>query len=276
MKICPLCQKQYEGEQTGFCEVDGQPLVESANEIAPPPPSAAQPVGAPFSASLAMTFFAHRFIENVPREAGTWPLCQPNVGVSSWQLVTELPVIAFWYLHENNFIRFAPAFKQGLYKNNVTIIIEADPSSRANFPGLEYDFWEIIKRSPRVTVQAVFRQFLGGRDPHPEDNLIKRLIQWMIQLAYGQPDTSPKPFIRLRDDIQPFETFMPHCRRMAIHEQAAQNIHHHWMKFRVEQPDIYYCLFDDVVNGALDRIGNNSRRHASEYFRAESIRRNGK
>lgn len=275
MKICPICRREYESANTGFCAVDGQPLVEQANAVTPPQP-VAQPMGAPFSASLALAFFAHRFIEIMPPEkSGTLSFCQPDVRLNSWQLVTELPIIAFWYLYENNCIRFTPVINAGVFTNDPTLVIEANPASQASFPALEYDFWEIIKRSPPgVTVETVFKQFLGGRNSRPEDNLIKRLIQWMIQLGYGQPDNSPKPFFRFSGEIQMFEKFAPDCRRIAAQETAAQIIHQRWMKFRAEQPDLVYYLFDDVVNAAINRLGN-SQIHSSLYWRAESFRRYG-
>ena len=223
-----------------------------------------------------MALFSHRFIENVPLESGTLSFCQPNVEVSSRQFVTELPIIAFWYLRENNCIRFTSVVKQGFFKNKMTLAIEANPASQANFPGLEYDFWEIIKRSPSgVTVETVFKQFLGGYNSKPEDNLIKRLIEWMIQLGYGQPDTSPKPFFRFSGTIPMFENFAPDCRRIAIHEQAAQSIHNRWMKFRVEQSDVFYYLFEDIVSAAINRVRNSEIRY-SHYWHAESMRRYGK
>lgn len=272
MKICPICRRVFEGANIDFCTVDGQPLVEQPDAVAAPP-SAAQPANAPFSASLALAFFAHRFIENV--ESGTASFCQPDVKLQSWQLVTELPIIAFWHLYENNCIRFTPAIKQGFLRNSPTLHIEANPAIQPSFPGLEYDFWEIIKRSPPgITVETVFKQFLGGREKEPERNLIDRLIAWMIQLGYGQPDNSPKPFFRM-GDIPLFEKFAPDCRRIMAQEQAAQIIHGRWMKFRAEQPDIFYYLFDDVVDAAVDRIAN-SKVHYSHYWSASSFRRYGK
>lgn len=275
MKICPTCHREYETVNTGFCAVDGHLLVERA-EVVTPPQSVAQPAGAPFSASLALAFFAHRFIEVMPPEkGGTASFCEQGVKVNSWQLVTELPMIAFWFLYENNCIRFKPFLRAGLLRNDPTLVIEVNPAARANFPALEYDFWEIIKRSPPgVTVETVFKQFLGGRTSEPEDNLIKRLIAWLIQLGYGQPDNSPKPFFRM-GSIPMFEKFTPDCRRIAAQEQAAQIIHGRWIKFRAEQPDIFYFLFDDVVNAAMNRVGN-SQVHTSLYWRAESYRRYGK
>lgn len=279
MRICPICHRKYESVEIRFCLEDGQPLVGQANQIAQSqPPDIAGQSAMPFSASLAMTFFAHRFIENVPFEDyGVLSFCQPNVKVIAWQLVTELPIIAFWYLRENNCIRFTQTVKTGLFKTSPTLVIEANPAGQVNFPGLEHDFWEIIKRSPPgITVETVFTQFLGGRNVEPEDELVKRLIEWMIQLGYGQPDTSPKPFFRWSSDVEMFEKFAPDCRRIAAQEQAAQIIHRRWMKFRAEEPDVFYYLFDDVVDAALNRIGNNTRRFASLYWSADNRRRNGK
>jgi hypothetical protein len=272
MKICPICRREYESASAGFCPVDGQPLVEQANAVTPQQ-YGAQQMNAPFSASLALAFFAHHFVEQV--ESGTASFCQPGVKLKSWQLVTELPIIAFWYLYENNCIRFSPVMKTGFLRNSPTLVIEANPASQPGFPGLEHDFWEIIKRSPPgITVETVYQRFLGGHSSEPEDNLAKRLIAWMIQLGYGQPDNSPKPFFRM-GDIPMFEKFAPDCRRIAAQEPAAQIIHGRWMKFRAEQPDMFYYLFDDVVDAALDRVGN-SKIHSSYYWSAESFRRYGK
>jgi hypothetical protein len=47
------------------------------------------------------------------------------------------------------------------------------------------------------------------------------------------------------------------------------------MKFRAEQPDVFYYLFDDVVDAAINRVGN-SKIHSSHYWHAESFRRYGK
>ncbi|HEX8370971.1 MAG TPA: hypothetical protein VF604_20665 [Pyrinomonadaceae bacterium] len=275
MKICPVCQREYESANAKFCAVDGESLVEQTYAAAPPQ-YGAQPTGAPFSASLALAFFAHRFIEVMPPEkSGTLSFCQPNVKVNSWQLVTELPIIAFWHLYENNCIRFTPTAKAAFLRSDITLVIEANPASQASFPCLEHDFWEIIKRSPPgVTVETVFKQFLGGRNTEPEKNLIERLTAWMIQLGYGQPDNSPKPFFRM-GSIPLFEKFAPDCRRIAAQQQAAQIIHRRWMKFRAEQPDVFYYLFDDVVDAAINRVGN-SKIHSSHYWHAESFRRYGK
>jgi hypothetical protein len=224
---------------------------------------------------LALAFFAHRFIEVMPPEkGGTASFCQQGVQLNSWQLVTELPIIAFWYLYENNCIRFTPVMKAGFLRNSPTLVIEANPAAQVSFPGLEHDFWELIRTTaPGLTVEQVFYLFLGTCRFAPENNLVARLIQWMIQLGYGQPDTTPKPFFRM-GSIPLFEDFVPDCRRIAAQEQAAQIIHGRWMKFRAAQPDIFYYLFDDVVDAAIERLGNGRR---SSYYRsAESFRRHGK
>jgi hypothetical protein len=267
MRICPVCRRKYESAETRFCTEDGQTLIGQANQIAQTQSPAAQ-TAAPFSPSLALAFFAHRFIENVPFEKhGVESFCQPNVKVSAWQFVTELPVIAFWHLLENNCIRFTPTIKTGFIRNSPTLVIEANPAAQVSVPSLEYDFWEIIKRSPPgVTVETVFIKFLGGHQFEPETNLAKRLIEWMIQLGYGQPDNSPKPFIRF-GNIPLFEKFAPDCRRINACEPAAQIIHRRWMNFRAAQPELFYYLLDDVVDAAKNRIGN-SKTRTSDYLRA--------
>lgn len=266
MRICPLCRRKYNSAEIRFCTEDGQTLVEQANQIAQPPAGAEQ-AAAPFSASLALALFSHRFIENVPPDThGIASFCQPGVKVCGWQFVTELPMIAFWYLLENNFIRFTPTMKTGFLRNSPTLVIEPNPAAQMNFPGLEYDFWEIMKRSPGITVETVFTRFLGGQSFEPEQTLTKRLTAWMIQLGYGQPDDSPKPFFRM-GSIPLFETFTPDCRRIAAQEPATREIHNRWMKFRAEKPDIFYYLYDDVLDAAKDRIRNTKVR-SSDYWSA--------
>ena len=72
-----------------------------------------------------------------------------------------------------------------------------------------------------------------------------------------------------------FEKFAPDCRRITIHEQAAQSIHNRWMKFRAEQPDVFYYLLEDVLSAAISRGGNGGIPN-SHYSHAENIRRYGK
>jgi hypothetical protein len=272
MRICPHCRRKYEGAEIRFCTEDGQALVEQANQIAPPQPPRAERAAAPFSPSLALAFFAHRFVENVPLEDyGVESFCQPNVKVKARQFVTELPIIAFWHLLESNCIRFTPTVKTGFLRNSPTLVIQANPAGQVSVPGLEYDFWEIIKRSPPgVTVENVFWQFIGGRAVEPEKNLANRLIEWMIQLGYGQPDNSPRPFFRM-GKIPLFETFTPDCRRINACEPAAQDIHRRWMKFRAEQPELLYYLDDDIIDAARSRIGNTKIR-SSSYLSAHGWR----
>lgn len=271
MKICPICKQQYERADLDFCLADGQPLVESAHSAAPQP----QSPPAPFSASLALALFASRFIENVPPEKpGVEAFCQPNVKVTAWRFITEVPMSAFWYLLENNCIRFTLTMKTGILRSSPTLVIEANPAAQVNFPGLEYDFWEIIRRSPGITVEKVYKQFLGRQCWNPEENLADRLAEWLIQLGYGQPDTSPKPFFRL-GRVPLFEKFAPDCRRIAAQEFAAREIHRRWMKFRAEKPDVFYYLFDDVVDAGTDRI-RASKHPSSDYWYALNARSEGR
>lgn len=209
---------------------------------------------APFSASLAMAFFANHFVENLSDGTGLHPPCQTNVRVNMTRLYYELPLIAFWFLRENNFIRFAPSARSGLLSGDYTVlVIEVNSAAQGNFPGLEYDFWEIIKRAGSgVTIETVFNRFLGGRTRSPENKLNSRLIEWMIQLGYGQADNT-KPFFRFSDDgdRRIFE-FFPDCRRIMMRQTAAQKIQKGWMSFCAEQPEIYYYLFEDIIRAALD------------------------
>ena len=120
---------------------DGEMLVKEANLNAPSQPPVAEQAAAPFSASLALALFAHRFIENVPFDKyGIESFCQPNVKVRAWQFVTELPMIAFWYLHENNCIRFAPTMKTGFFRTSPTLVIEANPAAQPMFRALNTIF----------------------------------------------------------------------------------------------------------------------------------------
>lgn len=263
MKICPLCNREYENTDIGFCADDGKALIDQT--VATPPAMA-------FSPSLAMTLFSHRFIENLPPGGyGIQSFCQPEINVKSWQFLTEVPMIAFWYLRENNCIRFTQTYRQGFIRNSPTLVIEASPAGQVTVPGLEYDFWEIIKHSKSaMTVETVFTRFLGGHRMDPEKKVYERLIAWMIQFGYGQPDNSPKPFIRF-GDIPPFEKFAPDCSRIVSQEPAAQVVHQRWMKFKAEERELFYYLFDDVVDAAVDRIGNSQTR-SSTYLSARSFR----
>lgn len=223
-----------------------------------------------------MTLFANRFIENVPAERyGVDAFCQPDVKVKAWQFLVEVPMIAFWHLRENNCIRFTPAVKQGFIRNSPTLLIEANPAAEVNFPGLEYDFWQIIKdKPPGISVEMVFQLFLGGHRSDPERNVFDRLIAWLLQLKFGKPDNSPKPFIRF-DNVPPFEKFAPDCPAIAAQEPTAQIIHKRWTKFKAAQPELFYYLFDDVVDAGVDRASN-SQSKSSSYYRARSFRDTGK
>lgn len=264
MRICPLCQQKYGNAEIRFCGADGQPLIEQENLAAQSQPqqaavsgATAEQVAAPFSASLAMAFFAHHFVEQPGSHAsvnGTYTSsgstnvpCQPNVKVNSIKLAYNLLAIAFWQLRENKLIRFTPGAKQGFIFTYMPLIIEFNHSNQTKIPGLEFDLMEIIKQSaPGVTIFAVAQQLLGQRADYPHEKVFQRLTQWMIQLGYGQPDVSPKPFFSIRNAANMDFEFTPDCQRIKGSQQAAQIIHGSWMKFQAEQSDVFRLLYDEV------------------------------
>ena len=263
-----------------FCPDDGQPLTEKANHAAqyqPQQPSmvskVAESSAAPFSASLAMAFFAHRFLQIMTNyststissssyRGGTNVLCQPNLQVYSDDLADNLLMIAFWYLHENNCIRFAPGASQGFINTYTPLAVEFNRSSQAQIPGLEFDLMEIIKHTaPGVTVEAVVMQFLQKTSRRRGEQVFERLMQWFVSLGYGQPDTTPKPFFRLYNHANIDFEFVPDCRRIAGCEPAAQIIHRKWMKFQAEQPEVLRFLSADVgraISKCTNRPGNSA------------------
>lgn len=256
MKICPLCRRKYENAEAGFCPYDRQALVEEENPAAQfqmPQTNGVEQVALPFSGSLAAAFFPQHFVEVKPPDTGLAPPCQPKVRVDTIQLAVAMPMAAFWYLRENNCIRFAPGIQTGFFSSDLALFIEVNRSQQPSIPGLEHDFWAIISRSlPGMTVEAVVKQFIGRKNFTPQSEIYDRMKEWMIQLGYGQVDTSI-PFFRFRDDgrREIFE-FLPDCGRIAQQQQAAQTIHRHWIKFRTEQPDIYSYLFEDVRRALED------------------------
>ncbi len=263
MRICPLCQQKYDNAEIRFCGADGRPLIEQENLAAQSQPqqaavsgATAEQVAAPFSASLAMAFFAHYFVGQpgwyggvngyTPSGSTTVP-CQTNVKVNSINLAYNLLAIAFWHLRENNLIRFTPGAKQGFIFKYTPLIIEFNRLNQTKIPGLEFDLMEIIKQSaPGVTIFAVVQQLLGQLAYYPHEKVFQRLTQWMIQLGYGQPDVSPKPFFSIRNAASMDFEFTPDCQRIEGSEQAAQIIHGSWMKFQAEQSDVFRLLYDEV------------------------------
>jgi hypothetical protein len=259
MRICPLCQQKYDNAEIRFCGADGQPLIEQENLAAQSQPqlAVAEQVAAPFSASLAMAFFAHHFVEQpgshnsvdgtYTSSGSTNVPCQPNVKVNSIKLAYNLLAIAFWHLRENNLIRFTPGAKQGFIFKYTPLIIEFSRLNQTKIPGLEFDLMEIIKQSvPGVTIFAVVQQLLGQLAYYPHEKVFQRLTQWMIQLGYGQPDVSPKPFFSIRNAASMDFEFTPDCQRIEGSQQAAQIIHGSWMKFQAEQSDVFRLLYDEV------------------------------
>jgi hypothetical protein len=283
MGICPLCRKTFENAETKFCLDDGQPLIENADlagQHQPQPGVASKAAGssaAPFSASLAMAFFANRFLRimtgyststiiSTTYRGGTNVLCQPNVQVYSGDLADSALTIAFWYLHENNCIRFAPGASQGFINTYTPLAIEFNRSSQLQIPGLEFDLMEIIKHSaPGVTVDAVVMRFLQKHSFRRGEKVFERLTQWFISLGYGQPDTTPKPFFRLYNAANIDFEFVPDCRRIAGCEPAAQVIYRNWMKFKAEQPEVLRFLSDDVSR-ATSRRTHSSGSSALDNF----------
>ena len=271
MKICPLCQQKYENPEIRFCGSDRQTLVEQANlgTQSKQQSAAAERIAAPFSASLAMAFFAHNFVQQPPNwyvsvngftpSGSTNVPCQPNVKVNSIMLAYNLLAIAFWNLRENNLIRFTPGAKQGLIFKSTPVMIEFNLTNQTTIPGLEFDLLEIIKQSaPGVTVYKVVQQFLGElAEWYPHEKVFQRLTQWMIHLGYGQPDSSKKPFFNILKRANMNFEFIPDCQRIADSQHAAQIIHGSWIKFQNEQPEIFRVLYE-AVEGA---VRDNTRRH---------------
>lgn len=262
MRVCPLCRQKYENGEIRFCVSDGQPLIELEMSTAQsqPQPSVAEQITAPFSASLAMAFFANHFVEQstgwhvsvdgaYTSSGSTKVPCQPNVKVNTIKLAYNLMAIAFWHLRENNLIRLTPGVTKKTFLRTYTpLIIELNRSNQTNIPGLEFDLLEIIKQSaPGVTIWTVVQQFLGKLDYYPHGIVFQRLTQWMIHLGYGQTDVSPKPFFRNSANMD-FD-FTPDCQRIAGSQQAAQIIHGSWMKFQAEQPEVFRLLYDGVEGG---------------------------
>lgn len=257
MKICTHCQTVFEDPHIRFCGRDGKPLVEAPDR--PPQSQAPAPTAnAHFSGSLAMALFTGYFIEPVAPDAGVIPPCQTDVRINSVQLYYELPMISLWSLRENNFIRFVQTNSPHRHS---PIGIEAIHSNHPSPPGLEFDYWEIIKAcAPGTPVQAVVRQLFGEGTFYPERKLNERIIEWLIRLGYGQADNKPKPFFQFRDDgdRRLFE-FIPDCQRIMAQQQTAQTILRQWVKFVVEEPAIYQYLFQDVVRAGDDACSSRHR-----------------
>ena len=249
MKICTHCNTEFADPNAMFCGRDGQPLVE-APDPGPQPPGATANVGTPFSGSLAMALFANHFIEQkAPPRGGTSP-CRPDVTVSTVQLYYELPIISLWYLRENNFIRFVQTTSQHRHS---PLGLEAIQANHQSVPGLEYDYWEIIKGcAPGTPVHAVVRQLFGEKAFYPESKLHLRIREWMIHLGYGQTDPIRKPFFQLNDPDTRIFTFLPDCERIMAQQQTAQMIQRAWTKFFWEERAIYQYLFQDVVSAGAD------------------------
>jgi hypothetical protein len=205
-----------------------------------------------------MALFAADFIEPVEPDNGRTPPCQPDVRVSTVQIYYELPIISLWYLRENNFIRFVQTNSP---HGNSPLGIGANQANQASVPGLEFDYWEIIKMcAPGTPVQAVIRQLFGKGSFYPEDKLNLRIKEWLIQLGYGQADTKPKPFFQFGDDgDRRIFPFVPDCPRIMTQQQTAQMIHHRWRKFIAEEPVIYQYLFQDIIRAGDDACS--SRKH---------------
>lgn len=276
MKICTRCQTKIEDSNARFCGRDGGALIE-ASEPTPQSQTPSGTAGQPFSASLAMALFTADFIQRVALDKGLTPPCQPDVRVSTVQLYYELPMISLWYLREQNFIRFVQTTSG---HRHPPLGIEAIHANHPSVPGLEFDYWEIIKLSaPGTPVQAVVRQLFGKGNFYPEKTLNERMKVWLIQLGYGQADSKPKPFFQFGDDgDRRIFPFVPDCQRIMAHQQTAQMILRRWVKFIMEEPAIYQCLFQDVVRAGDDAC--TSRKHrwsiycgkAEEDLRARSQR----
>ena len=257
MKICTHCQTEFEDANVRFCGRDGQPLVE-VPDTASNPQAPTATAETPMSGSLAMALFPAYFIEPVAPDSGLTPPCQPDIRVSNVQLYYELPMISLWYLREHNFIRFVQTTSP---HRHAPLGVEATHANHPSVPGLEFDYWEIVKMcAPGTPVQAVVRQLFGKERFHPEDTLNQRIKEWLIQLGYGQADAKPKPFFQFGDDgdRRIFE-FVPDCQRIMTQQQTAQMIQHRWRKFIAEEPAIYQYLFQDVIRAGDDACSGKHR-----------------
>jgi hypothetical protein len=267
VKICTHCQTKFEDPNVRFCGRDGQPLVDAtdpASQSQSPTFSAAPPL----SGSLAMALFVGHFIEHaVPPDGLTGP-CQPDVRVNIVQFYYDLPIIALWHLRENNLIRFVQATSP---QGHSQLGIEATNTNHPSVPGLEFDYWEIIKGcAPGASAYAVLRQFFGKKTHRPEDRLNHRIIEWLINLGYGQADTTPKPFFQFSDngDRRIFE-FVPDCQRIMVQEQSAQKLHRGWTKFMAEEPAIYQSLFQAVIRAGND--ASKPQKHIRSVYRYRAV-----
>ena len=276
MKICTHCQTVSEDPGARFCGRDGRPLVEV-------PATASQSQAPPFSGSLAMALFPSYFIDKtVEPNKGRNPLCQPGVEINIVQLYYELPIISLWYLREHNFIRLVQSTSPDRHS---AVGIEAVQANHTSVPGLEFDFWEIIKASaPGTPIQAVVRPLFGPGDYYPEVALRERITDWLIQLGYGQPENNPKPrtgffrtgvysLVRNDGDRRLFE-FYPDCQRIMTQQQTAQMILERWLRFRTEEPALYQWLFQGVVRAGDDACTSGIRnRHSIYCSQAEKHRK---
>jgi hypothetical protein len=271
MKICPHCQTKFEDPKMRFCGRDGKPLVEAAE-------SATQSQAPPLSGSLAMALFPSYSIDKTMEpNRGVNPLCQPDVEINTVHLYYELPIISLWYLREHNFIRFVQSTSPDRHS---AVGIEAVPANQTSVPGLEFDYWEIIKTcAPGTPIHEVVRPLFGSEDYYPERNLRQRIAEWLVQLGYGQSDNKPKPFLRVRrlgvasevvgddGDRRLFE-FLPDCQRIMAQQQTAQMILERWSRFLADEPDLYQWLFAGVVRAGNDASSGGMHRRYSIYCSA--------
>lgn len=218
-----------------------------------------------------MALFPSYFIDKtVEPNRGLNPPCQPDVEISSIHLYYELPIISLWYLREHNFLRFVQSTSPDSHS---AVGIEALQANQTSVPGLEFDYWEIIKSSaPGAPIQAVVRQLFGEGTFYPEEKLRERLAEWLVQLGYGQADNKPKPFFQFeRTNFQPgraigkdgdrrlFE-IIPDCQRIMTQQQTAQMIHQRWLRFTAEESALYQWLFLGVVRAGDDACSSGKHR----------------
>lgn len=283
MKICTQCQTTFADPNLRFCGRDGRPLVEM-------PDTASQSQAPLLSGSLAMALFTSYFIETVEPNRGLNPPCQPDVEISTVQLYYELPIISLWYLREHNFIRFVQSTSPDRHS---AVGIEAVQANHTSVPGLEFDYWEIIKScAPGTPIQAVVRQLFGEGTFYPEQKLRERLAEWLVQLGYGQADNKPKPFFQFKwksfqrdredgndGDRRLFE-IIPDCQQIMTQQQKAQMILERWARFTAEEPSLYQWLFLAVVRAGDDACSSGKYRwsvycsEAEKHHKARSLRSN--
>lgn len=251
MRYCPICHQSYEDSMAKFCPSDGQPLVQSnaAEQHSPPTVNVAKENPAPFSASLAVMFFANFFMKPVSSTflgGGrlTSVITQPDVKVYGTHLGNELVAVSLWFLQHNNLIRLTIG---GRAKNSFrsSVVVEVNRASQQRIPGLEFDLLEIARHSPpSVTVHALATALLGKRTFFPVERIYDRMTQWAVQFGYGQHAVIKKPFFS-SGATEEFK-FAPDHNRIAHIQPLAQSIQQSWMQYKSQQSELVKSTYAEI------------------------------